>query len=280
MKKMMTVGECEKGGGDVKEGNEGGGGGRSGEAMKKMACLVCSKPATESKRFRCCISSACFAGEIDLTELDIGSEHASERKRCWNKSEQWSCGGKEFEPKLHPHARQTLNSFSRFHHLLHRIFTFIDLLLHHLVASSSSSTKNIDLLLHHLLPPRTSSCCFIITFTFISRCRHLSEKNDESKQVQRSNVLTFAVSHLTVIDVWIDEEVDRFYKANRKYGKDWKKVAAMVRTRHPEMVEALYTMNRAYLSLPEGTTSVVGFIAMVSDHYNAMLTACIRFVIR
>ncbi|KAK1438947.1 hypothetical protein QVD17_04760 [Tagetes erecta] len=71
----------------------------------------------------------------------------------------------------------------------------------------------------------------------------------------------------SVIDVWIDEEVDRFYKANRKYGKDWKKVAAMVRTRHPEMVEALYTMNRAYLSLPEGTTSVVGFIAMVSDHY-------------
>ncbi|KAL8205923.1 hypothetical protein R6Q57_009474 [Mikania cordata] len=69
---------------------------------------------------------------------------------------------------------------------------------------------------------------------------------------------------------WTDEEVDRFYKAYRKYGKDWKKVAAMVRTRNSEMVEALYTMNRAYLSLPEGTASVVGFIAMVSDHYNAM----------
>ncbi|XP_076921903.1 protein ALWAYS EARLY 3-like [Bidens hawaiensis] len=70
---------------------------------------------------------------------------------------------------------------------------------------------------------------------------------------------------------WIDEEVERFYKAYRKYGKDWKKVAAMVRTRNSEMVEALYTMNRAYLSLPEGTASVVGFIAMVSDHYNAMV---------
>ncbi|KAL7584291.1 hypothetical protein Lser_V15G44887 [Lactuca serriola] len=69
---------------------------------------------------------------------------------------------------------------------------------------------------------------------------------------------------------WTDEEVERFYKAYRKYGKDWKKVAAMVRTRNSEMVEALYTMNRAYLSLPEGTASVVGFIAMVSDHYNAM----------
>ncbi|PWA60554.1 hypothetical protein CTI12_AA358410 [Artemisia annua] len=69
---------------------------------------------------------------------------------------------------------------------------------------------------------------------------------------------------------WTDEEVDRFYKAYRKYGKEWKKVAAMVRTRNSEMVEALYTMNRAYLSLPEGTASVVGFIAMVSDHYNAL----------
>lgn len=69
---------------------------------------------------------------------------------------------------------------------------------------------------------------------------------------------------------WTDEEVERFYKAYRKYGKEWKKVAAMVRTRNSEMVEALYTMNRAYLSLPEGTASVVGFIAMVSDHYNAL----------
>ncbi|XP_076931411.1 protein ALWAYS EARLY 3-like [Bidens hawaiensis] len=69
---------------------------------------------------------------------------------------------------------------------------------------------------------------------------------------------------------WTDEEVERFYKAYRKYGKDWKKVAAMVRTRNSEMVEALYTMNRAYLSLPEGTASVVGLVAMVSDHYNAM----------
>nr|GMD90958.1 protein ALWAYS EARLY 3-like isoform X1 [Ipomoea batatas] len=33
------------------------------------------------------------------------------------------------------------------------------------------------------------------------------------------------------------------------------------------MVEALYTMNRAYLSLPEGTASVVGLIAMMTDHY-------------
>ncbi|XP_060173823.1 protein ALWAYS EARLY 3-like isoform X1 [Lycium barbarum] len=66
---------------------------------------------------------------------------------------------------------------------------------------------------------------------------------------------------------WSEEDLTRFYKAYRKYGKDWKKVAGAVKPRTAEMVEALYTMNRAYLSLPEGTASVVGLIAMMTDHY-------------
>ncbi|KAJ7955062.1 Protein ALWAYS EARLY 3 [Quillaja saponaria] len=66
---------------------------------------------------------------------------------------------------------------------------------------------------------------------------------------------------------WSKRELERFYEAYRKYGKDWKKVAAAVRNRSLEMVEALYTMNKAYLSLPEGTASVVGLIAMMTDHY-------------
>ncbi|KAK6254539.1 hypothetical protein SCA6_015844 [Theobroma cacao] len=69
---------------------------------------------------------------------------------------------------------------------------------------------------------------------------------------------------------WTKEELERFYEAYRKYGKDWKKVATVVRNRSVEMVEALYTMNRAYLSLPEGTASVVGLIAMMTDHYCVM----------
>lgn len=69
---------------------------------------------------------------------------------------------------------------------------------------------------------------------------------------------------------WSKEELQRFYEAYRKYGKDWKKVAAAVRNRSMEMVEALYTMNRAYLSLPEGTASVVGLIAMMTDHYSVL----------
>ncbi|XP_055813381.1 protein ALWAYS EARLY 3-like isoform X2 [Solanum dulcamara] len=66
---------------------------------------------------------------------------------------------------------------------------------------------------------------------------------------------------------WSDKDLTHFYQAYREYGKDWKKVAGAVKPRTAEMVEALYTMNRAYLSLPEGTASVVGLIAMMTDHY-------------
>ncbi|KAK1390484.1 Always early [Heracleum sosnowskyi] len=66
---------------------------------------------------------------------------------------------------------------------------------------------------------------------------------------------------------WSKEELEHFYEAYRKHGKDWKKVGAVLRNRSIEMVEALYTMNRAYLSLPEGTASVAGLIAMMTDHY-------------
>ncbi|KAK6117357.1 hypothetical protein DH2020_048875 [Rehmannia glutinosa] len=64
------------------------------------------------------------------------------------------------------------------------------------------------------------------------------------------------------------EELTRFYDSYRKNGKDWKKVASAVRNRSSEMVEALYTMNRAYLSLPHGTASAAGLIAMMTDHYS------------
>nr|GMD65755.1 protein ALWAYS EARLY 3 isoform X1 [Ipomoea batatas]GMD72203.1 protein ALWAYS EARLY 3 isoform X1 [Ipomoea batatas] len=66
---------------------------------------------------------------------------------------------------------------------------------------------------------------------------------------------------------WSKEELESFYDAYREYNKDWKKVAAAVQNRSADMVEALYTMNRAYLSLPEGIASVVGLIAMMTDHY-------------
>ncbi|KAB2059758.1 hypothetical protein ES319_A11G328900v1 [Gossypium barbadense] len=69
---------------------------------------------------------------------------------------------------------------------------------------------------------------------------------------------------------WSKAEIEQFYKAYREHGKDWKKVAAAVHNRSAEMVEALYSMNRAYLSLPDGTASVIGLIAMMTDHYNVL----------
>ncbi|KAJ4850219.1 hypothetical protein Tsubulata_049839 [Turnera subulata] len=69
---------------------------------------------------------------------------------------------------------------------------------------------------------------------------------------------------------WAKDELERFYKAYRKHGKDWEKVSAAVRNRSVEMVEALYTMNKAYLSLPKGYASATGLIAMMTDHYSNM----------
>lgn len=69
---------------------------------------------------------------------------------------------------------------------------------------------------------------------------------------------------------WGKDELERFYEAYRKHGKDWKKIAAVVRNRPPEMVEALYNMNKAYLSLPEGHATAAGLIAMMTDHYNIL----------
>ncbi|XP_078180275.1 DNA binding protein isoform X3 [Carex rostrata] len=67
---------------------------------------------------------------------------------------------------------------------------------------------------------------------------------------------------------WSKEELEHFYDAYRKYGKDWRKVSGSVRNRTSDMAEALYNMNRAYLSLPEGAATAAGLIAMMSDHYS------------
>ncbi|KAG0498955.1 hypothetical protein HPP92_003646 [Vanilla planifolia] len=69
---------------------------------------------------------------------------------------------------------------------------------------------------------------------------------------------------------WSKDELDRFYEAYRKHGKDWKQIAGAVRNRSAGMVEALYNMNKAYLSLPEGHATAAGLIAMMTDHYNIL----------
>ncbi|KAI3522380.1 hypothetical protein L1887_00118 [Cichorium endivia] len=69
---------------------------------------------------------------------------------------------------------------------------------------------------------------------------------------------------------WSKDELEHFYEAYRKHGRDWRKVAAVLRNRSMEMVESVYSLNKAYLSLPEGTASVAGFIAMMTDYYSNM----------
>ncbi|GAB2277486.1 hypothetical protein Dimus_012193 [Dionaea muscipula] len=67
-------------------------------------------------------------------------------------------------------------------------------------------------------------------------------KNDASvsrKSKQKKRKLTGMLG-----PEWSKQELTRFYDAYRKCGKDWKKIAHMLRSRSVEMVEALYNMNR------------------------------------
>ncbi|KAK9136957.1 hypothetical protein Sjap_007551 [Stephania japonica] len=99
----------------------------------------------------------------------------------------------------------------------------------------------------------------------VSKINDDSPDKDGSKNKQKKRKLSDMLG-----PQWSKEELERFYTAYRKYGKEWKKVATLLRNRSIDMVEALYNMNRAYLSLPEGTASVVGLTAMMTDHYNIL----------
>ncbi|KAJ1280082.1 hypothetical protein BS78_04G204500 [Paspalum vaginatum] len=92
---------------------------------------------------------------------------------------------------------------------------------------------------------------------------------DKDTNVPKSRVRKKKLSDM-LGSQWSKDELERFYGAYRKYGKDWRKVAGAIRDRTSDMVEALYNMNKAYLSLPEGTATAAGLIAMMTDHYNIL----------
>jgi len=98
--------------------------------------------------------------------------------------------------------------------------------------------------------------------------------NDDLKTEDTASVPKNKVRKKKLSDMlgsqWSKEELERFYGAYRKYGKDWRKIAGAIRDRTSDMVEALYNMNKAYLSLPEGTATAAGLIAMMTDHYNIL----------
>ncbi|KAG2579686.1 protein ALWAYS EARLY 2-like isoform X2 [Panicum virgatum] len=94
-------------------------------------------------------------------------------------------------------------------------------------------------------------------------------KTEDTASVPKSKVRKKKLSDM-LGSQWSREELERFYGAYRKYGKDWRKIAGAIRDRTSDMVEALYNMNKAYLSLPEGTATAAGLIAMMTDHYNIL----------
>ncbi|CAO2173294.1 unnamed protein product [Urochloa humidicola] len=94
-------------------------------------------------------------------------------------------------------------------------------------------------------------------------------KVEDTTSVPKSKVRKKKLSDM-LGSQWSKDELERFYGAYRKYGKDWRKIAGAIRDRTSDMVEALYNMNKAYLSLPEGTATAAGLIAMMTDHYNIL----------
>ncbi|KAF1875797.1 hypothetical protein Lal_00006427 [Lupinus albus] len=124
------------------------------------------------------------------------------------------------------------------------------------------------------MAPSRKSRSVIKRFSNIHEAASSKDKSEEtaSKNKQKASPSTQKKRKLADMlgPQWNKGELGRFYESYRKYGKDWKKVALAVRNRSMEMVEALYTMNRAYLSLPEGTASAVGLIAMMTDHYSVL----------
>ncbi|KAK1277365.1 Protein ALWAYS EARLY 3 [Acorus gramineus] len=113
-----------------------------------------------------------------------------------------------------------------------------------------------------------------MTSTKKTRNKRLSKLIEESPDKDGSNGKTNKPRKRKLSDMlgsqWSKEEIERFYDAYCKYGKDWEKVAAAIRNRSLDMVEALYNMNKAYLSLSKRTTSAAVLIAMMTDHYNIL----------
>uniref|UniRef100_A0ACD5YE53 Uncharacterized protein n=1 Tax=Avena sativa TaxID=4498 RepID=A0ACD5YE53_AVESA len=67
---------------------------------------------------------------------------------------------------------------------------------------------------------------------------------------------------------WSKDELMHFYEAYRRHGKKWKKVSAAIGSKSADMVEALYSVHRTFLSLPESEGTAMGFIALVTGHHN------------
>ena len=67
---------------------------------------------------------------------------------------------------------------------------------------------------------------------------------------------------------WGDEECNTFFESFKKHGRAWSVVAEHVPGRDATMCEALFNLNKSFLSLPIDAINGVALSAMMRDHYN------------
>ena len=67
---------------------------------------------------------------------------------------------------------------------------------------------------------------------------------------------------------WTEDECHLFFESFKENGRVWTKVAAGIPNRTASMCEALFNLNKSFLSLPTNAISGVALSALVTDHYN------------
>jgi hypothetical protein len=72
---------------------------------------------------------------------------------------------------------------------------------------------------------------------------------------------------------WSPAEIEAFFQGHLQHGPVWETVAQLVGTRSAEQCEALFSLNKTYLSLPAAVKSVQGLAAMMTDHFNSLVSA-------
>eukprot|EP01087_Luapelamoeba_hula_P017239 TRINITY_DN5415_c1_g1_i5.p1 TRINITY_DN5415_c1_g1~~TRINITY_DN5415_c1_g1_i5.p1 ORF type:complete len:345 (-),score=63.47 TRINITY_DN5415_c1_g1_i5:20-1054(-) len=68
--------------------------------------------------------------------------------------------------------------------------------------------------------------------------------------------------------VWSEPELKIFLAGLRQHGPAWKKIAASLKNRTPEMVESLYQLNRNFLNLPTEALNASVFYSILRDQYD------------
>nr|CAB3500057.1 unnamed protein product [Digitaria exilis] len=134
-----------------------------------------------------------------------------------------------------------------------------------------------------LKPKRTFSMGPAKVSQTINKIRIIGYEDRQQHEEVHSSTNKRKISDLGA--AWTNNELMCFHKAYYRHGKDWKKVCAVhfplvfliltqisaaVGNKSPDMVKALYTLHRTFLSLPKHQATSMGFIALVTGHGNIL----------